>query len=108
MVHVKERLLSNRGPAVNNRASIYFDYNPPVATNVATAGFSATAAILLPGVNNSFGIKLMLKPTNDMVTVIADAAVAGGTLQAMDANGRVILNAPYVQQYVQLITTQFS
>ncbi len=108
MVNVTNNLSSNRGPAVNNQASIYFDYNPPVVTNVATAEFSAVAGILLPGASNSFGLQLMPNPTKDYVTVIVDASVTGGTVQLMDATGRVILNAPYEQQNIQLATAQFS
>ena len=107
-VKVKSNLTSNRGPAVNNRASIYFDYNAPVVTNVARATFSATAGILTATGTNTLGLKLMPNPAKDYVTVIADAAINNGTMQVMDATGRVILNIPYTQQNTQIITTKFS
>ncbi len=79
---------------INNRASIYFDYNAPVPTNVAAILIGNT---LVENTDQPLpDLQLFPNPSNGQVWVNIQHVVAGAvyTLQLCDLSGRVLASLP--------------
>ncbi len=88
MVQVKNGLAN--GISINNRASIYFDFNQPIPTNVTSnvigGPASSIAKITLAD------IYIYPNPANTQCTVVRGEASETWQLSITDLNGRQILN----------------
>jgi hypothetical protein len=79
------------GTAIDNSASIYFDFNSPVVTNTTINTIALGAGInqgtLTPGRDE---IQLRPNPANESVIVSVDESMLGGTLVISDIAGKKI------------------
>ncbi|HLP21126.1 MAG TPA: T9SS type A sorting domain-containing protein, partial [Chitinophagales bacterium] len=79
------------GTVVNNRASIYFDYNTPVHTN--TASNTVTTLIGIAETKaNAAGFRIYPNPASSIVTVSVDESLVGSQLTITDVTGRKVKN----------------
>ncbi len=77
---------------INNRASIFFDFNPAIITNTVTTSI-IEARISLVKNNEIKSIKLYPSPTSDLITLDIDIKQSGNYhLQLFDLSGNMLLN----------------
>jgi uncharacterized repeat protein (TIGR01451 family) len=89
-VHLKPGL--GWGTTISNRASIYFDHNKPVMTNIISSIITDAPAAVEPTVEE--GIALFPNPVRGSLR-IAGEMDAGSVVAVQDVLGRTVLEQPY-------------
>ncbi|WP_442787040.1 DUF7619 domain-containing protein [Flavobacterium suncheonense] len=85
LLKIKTRDNLTVGDVVTNKADIFFDYNSPIATNVASTTFQ------LLGTNDSqvlSDIAMYPNPTNGIITVKSESVIR--SVQLLDVQGRIL------------------
>ena len=83
---VKSRTNLLEGDAVTSQANIYFEYNPPIATNVAVTEFDATAAVEGHELDNT--VKIYPNPVKDNLNITAGHDLK--FIELYDLQGRLL------------------
>ena len=86
---VKTRPELPLGTVLTNKANIYFDFNQPVVTNVATTTVSETIATYSP-IKHPMNLRLRPNPAQDMLFLQTDQPVE--RVEISDALGRIVLS----------------
>jgi uncharacterized repeat protein (TIGR01451 family) len=87
---VKTRPALPLGTVLTNKANIYFDFNQPVVTNVATTTVSETIATYSP-TKHPMNLRLQPNPAHDMLFLQTDQPVE--RVEIFDALGRIVLSS---------------
>ena len=81
------------GTLVQNQAGIYFDFNPPVLTNVAETRIQTLSATSVQG--GEFGVSASPNPTSGLFSIeLPGPAEADMVLRVFDLGGRLVLEKP--------------
>jgi uncharacterized repeat protein (TIGR01451 family) len=100
------------GTQIRNRASIYFDYNAPVATNITlnTIGTAPvnTVETVAGNTNNTFSV--YPNPASKAFSAVINSEAANtATMSVCDLSGKTLVNQTIeVQKGTQVVTTDIS
>jgi len=77
------------GTVISNSAAIFFDFNPPVITNIASNEIVNPTAV--PELNSG-SVHIYPNPANTSIKVVAGNS--SGTLKITDVSGRLLISKP--------------
>jgi uncharacterized repeat protein (TIGR01451 family) len=87
---------------INNRADIYFDSNPKVATNTAYNTFTNSPLSISETSSGGDFITIYPNPFHSSATVILSEQFNGGTMVIYDAIGNLVLQSTINHQKVEI------
>ena len=76
------------GSTVSNKAQIYFDYNFPIETNMATSTFQLLSTTVFESDNS---VMIYPNPVHDTLSIRADGTIK--TIQIFDIQGRIMCSS---------------
>jgi len=92
------------GTTIANTAHIFFDFNPPVATNTTLNVIDTALATTVPmHAANGGGVTLFPNPADDRITVETDREIlqgAGLLLELFDVMGNRIVGRPVLSERI--------
>ena len=96
MFSVKRKSNLPTGATISNRASIYFDYNTPVATNTVRDTVANPNYIFEVHGNSNVEVKAFPNPFSDIANIIVSGITAEFGFELYDVTGRLQQSLPSV------------
>ncbi len=85
------------GATISNRASIYFDYNTPVATNTVTDTINYTTHIFEAGHETGISVKAFPNPFSSATNILVTGLNEKYDFELFDLTGRVLKQLPLIE-----------